>query len=51
MTEVTLPERLRDVELVRSVRTPAELRFSYTAGEATSRFLTGLAGKKILGER
>jgi hypothetical protein len=51
MTEVTLPERLRGVEPVRSVRTPAALDFVYTAGEATSRFLRGVAEGKILGER
>lgn len=39
------------VEQVRSVRTPAELRYLYTAGGATSRFLRGLAEKKILGQR
>ncbi|MEY2456524.1 MAG: uncharacterized protein QOJ67_870 [Acidimicrobiaceae bacterium] len=50
MVEITLPESLRDVEQVRSVRTPAELRYQYTAGKATTRFLRGLADKKILGE-
>jgi uncharacterized OB-fold protein len=48
---VTLPEKLRDAEPVRSVRTPAELRFMYTAGGATSRFLRGIAEKKLLGMR
>jgi uncharacterized protein len=51
MAELTLPERLRDVEAVRSVRTPAALDYLYTAGEATSRFLRGIAQGKILGER
>jgi uncharacterized OB-fold protein len=50
MAEITLPESLRDVEQVRSVRTPAELRYLYTAGGATTRFLKGIASKKILGE-
>lgn len=50
-TGIILPERLRDVEPVRSVRTPARLDYRYTAGEATSRFLRGIADKKILGER
>lgn len=49
--EVTLPEKLQGVELVKSVRVPAELRFDYTAGRATTRFLRGVAEKKILGER
>ncbi len=40
-----------DTEPVKSVRTPAELRYSFSAGEATSRFLRGIAQKKILGER
>jgi uncharacterized OB-fold protein len=48
--EVSLPPSLRDVEQVRSVRTPAELRYLYTAGGATTRFLKGIASKKILGE-
>src|SRR5687767_11699944 len=51
MPELALPERLREVELVRSVRTPAALDYLYTAGEATSRFLRGIAQGKILGER
>lgn len=51
MSELTLPSKLQDVEPVRSVRTPAELRYAFTAGEATSRFLRGIASKRILGER
>ena len=51
MADITLPEKLRDVEPVRSVRTPAELVFTYTPGGASSRFLKGIAQKKILGER
>ena len=49
--EVALPPRLREVEPVRSVRTPAELHYMYTAGHATSRFLRGIAEKKLLGQR
>ena len=49
--EITLPEKLRDVEPVRSVRTPAALEYVYTAGVATTRFLNGVARGKILGER
>ncbi len=51
MAEVTLPAKLQDVELVRSVRTPASLEYTYTAGQATTRFLMGVAQGKILGER
>lgn len=49
--EIVLPERLRDVEAVRSVRTPAELHFTYTPGAASSRWLKGIAEKRIVGER
>lgn len=48
---VALPASLRDVEPVRSVVTPAQLDYRFTAGEATSRFLRGIADKKIFGER
>jgi uncharacterized OB-fold protein len=51
MTELSLPERLRDVEPVRSVRTPAAMTFSYTPGQASSRYLKGIAQRKILGAR
>jgi uncharacterized OB-fold protein len=40
-----------DVEPVRSVRTPMRLEYRFTAGRATSRFLTGIAQKRILGQR
>lgn len=51
MTEISLPESLRDVEPVRSVRTPAQLDYEFTAGDATTRFLTGITQKKIIGQR
>ena len=51
MTDIVLPEALRDVEPVRSIRTPARLDYEFTAGRATSRFLRGIAEKRILGER
>jgi uncharacterized OB-fold protein len=51
VTGVVLPEALRAVEPVRSIRTPARLEYRFTAGEATSRFLRGIARRKILGER
>jgi uncharacterized OB-fold protein len=49
--DVTLPEKLRRVEPVRSVRIPAELRFSYTPGRSSEVFLRGLEQKKIVGQR
>ena len=51
MSDITLPESIRDVEQVKSVRTPARLEYVFTAGRATTRFLTGIAEKKIMGER
>lgn len=51
MTEINLPDRLKDVEAVRSVRTPAEMTFTYTPGQASSLYLKGIAQKKILGAR
>ena len=51
MSGLVLPEALRDVEPVRSIRTPARLEYRFTAGEATSRFLRGIARRKILGEQ
>lgn len=51
MSEISLPAALEGVELVRSVRTPARLEYTYTAGMATTRFLNGIAEGKILGER
>jgi uncharacterized OB-fold protein len=51
VSEISLPESLRDVEPVRSVRTPAQLDYVFTAGDATTRFLTGITRKKIIGQR
>lgn len=51
MAEISLPDRLKDVEPVRSVRTPAEMVFEYTPGAAQSRFLKGIIERKVLGER
>jgi hypothetical protein len=42
---------LAGVEPVRSIREPARLDYTFTAGEATSRFLRGIAEKRLLGER
>jgi uncharacterized OB-fold protein len=49
--EVSLPDSLRDVEAVKSVRTPAQLDYTFTAGDATTRFLRGITQKKIIGQR
>jgi uncharacterized OB-fold protein len=51
MAEISLPPSLQGVEAVRSVRTPAQLDYEFTAGDATTRFLTGITQKKILGQR
>jgi len=51
MTEVTLPARFDGLEMVRGLRLPARLEFTYTAGQATTRFLTHLAEKRIVGQR
>jgi uncharacterized OB-fold protein len=51
MVDIQLPQRLQGVEPVRSVRTPARLDYQFTAGAAASRFLKGIAEKKICGEK
>jgi uncharacterized OB-fold protein len=51
MPEISLPASLQDVELVRSVRTPAQLDYEFTAGDATTRFLKGIQAKKIIGQK
>jgi uncharacterized protein len=49
--QITLPPSIADVEQVRSVRTPARLDYTYTAGAASTRFLRAVADKRIIGER
>jgi len=51
MAEIKVPDALAGVEPVRSVRTPAALDYVFTAGEATTRFLTGISAGRIMGER
>ena len=51
MTDLVLPPELEGVEMVRGIRTPARLDYTFTAGQATSRFLRGIARRKIYGER
>ncbi len=46
---VSLPD-LGDVEPVQRVCMPASMRYDYTPGVAQTRFLRGLADKKLLGE-
>lgn len=38
-------------EPVQSIRTPIRLEYTYAAGQATTRFLRGIARKKIIGQR
>lgn len=42
---------LQGVAPVTSIETPARLEYRFTAGQATSRFLKGIAQKRIIGER
>lgn len=51
MSDITLPDRLTGVEPVRSIRTPARLDYTYTAGRASSRFLRAVADKRLMGQR
>ena len=46
----TIPA-LRDVEPVRSVKTPLRLDYEYTAGVAQSKFLLALEQKRLIGQR
>lgn len=50
--EPSLPDRFADIdEAVKSIRTPAGLNYQFRAGRATTRFLEGVAQKKLLGQR
>jgi hypothetical protein len=51
MTDLVLPEALRDVEPVRSIRTPARLDYTFTASLAVTEFLEGVAEKRLLGSK
>ena len=48
---ITMPASLAGVEAVRSVRTPAQLDYEFTAGDATTRFLTASTEKRIVGQQ
>lgn len=49
MADVSLPESLRDVEPVLSVRTPAQMEYTFTPGVAAQTYLHAFGEKKILG--
>lgn len=49
MSEISLPESLRDVEAVQSVRTPIRMEYTYTPGVAAQAYLKAFPDKKILG--
>ena len=51
MTDLVLPEALRDVEPVRSIRAPARLDYTFTASLAVTEFLEGVAEKRLLGSK
>lgn len=51
MTDLVLPAALRDVEPVRSIRTPARLDYTFTAARSTTTFLRAIAERRILGTR
>ena len=42
---------MSDAKAVTSIETPVRLDYTYTAGEATTRFLRGIAQHRILGQR
>ena len=49
MSEISIPESLRDVEPVQSIRTPIRMEYTYTPGVAAQAYLKSFADKKILG--
>lgn len=51
MTDLVLPESLRDVEPVRSIRAPARLDYTFTASTAVTEFLENVAEKRLLGSK
>jgi len=48
---VQLPERIANVEQVRSVRTPISLNYDFIPGQAAQAYLTAFGEKRILGQR
>ena len=51
MSEITLPDRFEGLELVKGARLPARLDFTYTAGQATTRFLQHVVNRELVGQR
>jgi len=51
MSDITLPASLQGVDPVKSIRTPASLQYTYSAGLASSRFLHQVAQKRLVGQR
>ena len=49
MSDVTIPEALRDVEPVQSVRTPVRMEYTFTPGVAAQTYLHNFGDKKVLG--
>ena len=49
--EVRLPERIRDFELVKSVRTPIRLRYDYRPSTAAASYLWAYSERRIVGHR
>lgn len=47
--EPTLPASLRDVEPVRSIRTPIRMEYTFTPGEGAQTYLSAMADRRILG--
>lgn len=46
-----LPERIAQLEQVRSVRTPLRLEYDFIPGKAAQAYLTAFGNKQILGQR
>jgi uncharacterized protein len=51
MADITLPDRLKGLDPVRSIRTPASITYNYTAGRASSAFLQAVGEKRLVGRR
>lgn len=51
MSDITLPDRFDGLEMVKGARLPARLDFTYTAGQATTRFLNHVVDRQLVGQR
>ena len=47
---VTVPESLRDVEAVRSCRTPIAMKYDFVPGTSSQKYLVEMENKKIIGQ-